>query len=422
MDQQAWNDEDGVSLMSNENKIVLFACVGHFFTHFYELLFPSLAIPLTIYLGLPLADVLTLSFLMYLLYGLGALPWGFFSDRVGHRISIVIFFVGTGAGAVLTSFAQEPAFIVASLAMIGFFASIYHPAGTALITHGTRKRGMALGINGVAGNLGLVSAPFVAGLFNWLFGWQITYLLIGIVALFWGIILIFVSIDEEPVVPDTKPAPVPGNSSRNNNGRLFIILCVIMTISGLAYRSNSIVLPSYLEFKAQFLFDLFTRFKIGDLQGAKTFSATLLASCIYIISTVGQLAGGRLADKYDLRFMYILFHSLSLPFVIIMAFTGQMWLVIAASLYVFFALGMQPIENSLIAKLTPSKWRSTAFGLKFILTFGVGSLAVYIVGWIKEYWSLSAVYLFVALTIVLLISVIIVLIATSRGMSCRNTD
>jgi len=408
--------------MLNENKIVLFACVGHFFTHFYELLFPSLAIPLTIYLNLPLAEVLTLSFLMYLFYGLGALPWGFFSDRFGHRISIVIFFVGTGAGAVLTSFAQEPAFIVTSLAIIGFFASIYHPAGTALITHGTRKRGMALGVNGVAGNLGLVSAPFVAGLFNWLFGWQITYLLIGLFSLFWGIILFFVSIDEEPVVPDTEPAPVTGNNSRNNNGRLFIILCIIMTISGLAYRSNSIVLPSYLELKAEFLFDIFSRFEIGDLQGAKTFAATILASFIYIISTVGQLAGGHLADKHDLRFVYIFFHILSLPFVIMMAFTGQVWLIVTASIYVFFALGTQPIENSLIAKLTPSKWRSTAFGLKFILTFGVGSLAVYIVGWIKEYWSLSAVYLFIALAIVLLMSVIIILIAASRGTSCRNIE
>ena len=43
--------------------------------------------------------------------------------------------------------------------------------------------------------------------------------------------------------------------------------------------------------------------------------------------------------------------------------------------YTFFALGMQPIENSLVAHLTPSRLRSFAYSLKFILVFGVGALS-----------------------------------------------
>jgi hypothetical protein len=59
---------------------------------------------------------------------------------------------------------------------------------------------------------------------------------------------------------------------------------------------------------------------------------------------------------------------------------------------------MQPIENTLVAYLTPDRLRHSAFGTKFILTFGVGSVAVYVVGWIKTAWSLSAV--FVAMSVV----------------------
>ena len=40
---------------------------------------------------------------------------------------------------------------------------------------------------------------------------------------------------------------------------------------------------------------------------------------------------------------------------------------------------MQPIENSLFAQLTPERWRSTAYGLKFTLTFGIGASAVAVV-------------------------------------------
>jgi len=407
--------------MNNENKIITFSCVAHFLTHFYELIFPALAIPLMISLKMDLADVLKLSFLMYLLFGLGALPWGIISDRYGNRKSLIVFFFGSGMGALMTSFSHSEISIVLSLATIGFFASIYHPAGMGLISLGIKNRGMALGINGVAGNLGLVSAPFAAGILNWLVGWEMTYLLIGIFSILWGIIMLLVDIDETPIHEETA-----GNDSAsgNNNNyiKYFVILCVIMTISGLAYRANSIVLPAYLEFKAGFLWDFFKNIHFSNLEGTKTMAATLLTSTVYMVGIFGQLVGGKLADKYDLRWMYLMFHGLSLPFVILMGVFNQQLLVASAAVYIFFSLGMQPIENSLVAKFTPNKWRSTGYGIKFILVFGVGSLAVYLVGWIKDAWNLGTVYFFAGGAIVVLVILIIYLIWTSRGTACRNID
>ncbi len=407
--------------MNNENKIITFSCVAHFLTHFYELIFPALAIPLMISLKMDLADVLKLSFLMYLLFGLGALPWGIISDRYGNRKSLIVFFFGSGMGALMTSFSHSEISIVLSLATIGFFASIYHPAGMGLISLGIKNRGMALGINGVAGNLGLVSAPFAAGILNWLVGWEMTYLLIGIFSILWGIIILLVDIDETPIHKETA-----GNDSAsgNNNNyiKYFVILCVIMTISGLAYRANSIVLPAYLEFKAGFLWDFFKNIHFSNLEGTKTMAATLLTSTVYMVGIFGQLVGGKLADKYDLRWMYLMFHGLSLPFVILMGVFNQQLLVASAAVYIFFSLGMQPIENSLVAKFTPNKWRSTGYGIKFILVFGVGSLAVYLVGWIKDAWNLGTVYFFAGGAIVVLVILIIYLIWTSRGTACRNID
>jgi len=405
--------------MNNEKKIIVFTCVAHFLTHFYELIFPALAIPLMISLKMDLADVLKLSFLMYLLYGVAALPAGFAADRFGNRKSLVLFFIGTGVGAIITAFSNTGTSIMFSLAIIGLFASIYHPAGMGLISIGIRNRGMALGINGVAGNIGLVSAPFVAGILNWLVGWHITYLLIGIFSIAWGIFLHFAHIDETPIHEEANHS----NSSPavNNNIRYFVILCAIMTLAGLAYRANSIVLPAYLELKASFLWDLFQKIDIKNLSGAKTMAATLLASVIYAIGILGQLIGGKLADKYDLRWMYLIFHGLSLPFVILMGLLSQQLLVVAAGMYILFALGMQPIENSLVASFTPSRWRSTSYGIKFILVFGVGALSVYGVGWIKAAWSLSAVYFCIGGIVTTFVLIILFLIWYSRGNSVRNS-
>ncbi|MEA2014739.1 MAG: MFS transporter [Thermodesulfobacteriota bacterium] len=405
--------------MNNEKKIMVFTCVAHFFTHFYEMIFPALAIPLMISLKMSLGDVLKMSFFMYLLYGLTALPWGMISDRFNNRITLIIFFVGTSFGAILTAFSDTRTSMMFSLAVIGFFASSYHPAGMGMISLGVKNRGMALGINGVAGNLGMISSPFAAGLLNWLVGWKATYLMIGVLSIIWGIMLLMVKIDETPVQAEAKEnALIPGKG--NSNMKYFLILCVIMTLAGLVYRGNSVILPAYLEIKASFIWDFFRSINLHNLTGAKTAAATLLASFIYMIGIPGQIAGGKMADKYDLRWIYLAFHGLSLPFIILMGVLSQELLVISAAIYIFCSLGMQPIENSLVAKYTPGKWRSTGYGIKFILVFGVGSFAVYSVGWIKKTWSLGAVYFFAGGLVALLVSCIVILIRVSRGTTCRN--
>jgi len=405
--------------MSNERKIILFTCVAHFFTHFYEMIFPALAIPLMLSLKMDLAEVLKLSFLMYLLYGLTALPWGMVADRFNNRSALIIFFAGTSFGSVLTALSGTPTSMMYSLAVIGFFASIYHPAGMGLISIGVKNRGMALGINGVAGNLGLISAPFAAGLLNWLVGWEVTYLIIGALGIVWGIVLFMVDIDETPVHADLEEN-TSNFSNGNNNIRYFLILCVAMTVAGLVYRANSVVLPAYLELKSSFLWDLLREIDLPNLTGAKTVAATLLTSLIYVVGILGQILGGKVADRYDLRWMYLAFHTCSLPFVILMGLVSQELLVLSAGMYIFFSLGMQPIENSLVAKYTPSRWRSTGYGIKFILVFGIGAMAVYLVGWIKAAWSLSAVYLFAGGLVSLLVLAISILIWVSRGTTCKN--
>lgn len=397
--------------MNNERKIITFTCAAHFFTHFYELLFPALAVPLMLSLKMSLEEVLQVSFFMYLLYGVAALPWGMVSDRFGNRKSLIIFFLGTGASALLASFAATKTSLTVSLAMIGFFASIYHPAGMGLISLSMKNRGMALGINGVAGNLGFVCAPFTAGILNWLFGWEAAYLFVGILCILWGAAMMLIPIDETPH-PHHHDAPAEeGNTSRKWN---FLILCCAMTFAGFAYRAVSVILPAAFEFKAGFLWELFQRFHFENIEGAKTMAATLLASSIYIVSAVGQYIGGRVADRRDLRRAYLAFHALSLPFVLLMGITGNYLLVLSAAMYVFFALGMQPIENSLVAVYTPGRWRSTGYGIKFILVFGVGSFAVYCAGWIKEAWGLGSVFLFMGIPVALLIMCAVLLIAVSE--------
>ncbi|MCK4774762.1 MAG: hypothetical protein KAT30_08245, partial [Candidatus Krumholzibacteria bacterium] len=166
---------------------------------------------------------------------------------------------------------------------------------------------------------------------------------------------------------------------------------------------------------------LIASFSFVKSQGTATLAATVLTSLVLVTGIFGQMMGGRLADRMDLRYAYLLVHGLSLPFILAMALTTEYWLALSAALYVCFSLGMQPIENSLIAALTPSRWRSTSYAVKFILNFGIGSTVVYLIGPVKNAFSLSTVYIFLAgVTFLLVLSIVALLIAARRIPSLRN--
>ena len=406
--------------MDNEKKILLFPVASHFLFHFYEIAFPALAIPLTLSLGMELKDVLALGFPMYLLFGLGALPWGVFADHTSNRLALIIGFFGCAAGSFLTALSTTPSGILWSLAVIGAFCCISHPAGMGLISHGAKNRGAALGLFSVAGTVGLIVGPFLAGLMNWLAGWKVAYAVMGAVSLACGTALLLTRLDETPVAHENDAA-----AGRANNGAfpagIVILFFWIVLLGGLVYRINIVALPAHLEFEAGFLARaLHDLLDIPVVAATSTMAAATLTSAIYVAGIFGQLWGGRVADRHELRRLYIVFNAAILPLALLMALLTEQFLVAAAAAYVFFALGIQPVENSLIASFTPPRWRSTGYGLAAILIFGVGALAVYLVGWVSTRWSLGAVYFFSSALLVMIVGSAALLFSVTRGRDLHN--
>jgi len=78
---------------SRERKVLMNCCFGHFMSHFNMLAFPALVIPLTIQFDMDMAHVLEISFLMYLMFGVSALPWGIAGDKWGSRPFFLLFYL-----------------------------------------------------------------------------------------------------------------------------------------------------------------------------------------------------------------------------------------------------------------------------------------------------------------------------------------
>lgn len=372
-------------------------------SHYNMMVFPALVLPLAGLLQFPMPEVLGLSFWMYLLFGVMALPWGMTGDKWGGKNLMLVMFLGAGlSGLAAAWFIDSPQALSLSLAAIGLFSAIYHPIGLGLISKGVRRVSVAMGYNAVFGGLGLVAAPLATGLAVWFSGPRAAFLVLAALNL--------LGLGIMALLPLSEPSHAEQTGSEGANGMLpaFLILLVAMMLGGIAYRGATVILPAYLELKGQGIFEAVTGLLGKGLSG--NLVATSVASVIYMVGMVGQYVGGHVGERYDCRYSYLVFHAVCIPAVLLMSFTQNTLLVAVAFVYLFFLLGMQPIENTLVAGFTPRRLHHSAYGTKFILTFGLGAFSVKMIERIESVWGIDASFVALAMISLVLITTIVVLI------------
>jgi MFS family permease len=401
-------------LDANQRRILVFTSAAHFLTHFFVLVFPALVMPISRDLSLEPARVIPLSFPMYLCYGILAIPWGYLSDRFGPRWMMGAGMLIAGAGFTAAGLSESAEQLRISLAAIGVGCSAYHPSGLALLSKGMQGRGRALGINGLWGNGGIAAAPLAAGALTYALGWQSALLAFGSAGIALGLLCFFVPFSVGAV--DLQKGTVV---ERGQATRYFLILCAAMVFSGLMYRGYTIILPTFFEAKLSD-FSLFASETARLASDADTLAATVITCGVYLVGMGGQLLGGRVADRFELRWAYLTFFLGALPFLLLMSVVEGLPLIAMAGGFVLFSLGMQPIENSLVAVLSPPQWRSVIYGIKFTLVFGAGSLAVQLVGFVDGRFGLDAVIFLLVALLGGVISMIGLLLIASRGIALRH--
>ncbi|RKX78749.1 MAG: hypothetical protein DRP87_05405 [Spirochaetes bacterium] len=409
------------TLTKEEKIIVFFSSASHFFAHFYILVFPALVMPISRALQLPLSRVVDLSFYMYLLYGLISIPWGLLSDHVGHKWAMGwgVIIAGTGMflAGLVSLFGASLFVFSAALALVGIGCSAYHPSGMALVSQGVRHRGKALGVIGIVGNIGMASVPFTVGLLNYVLGWQKGLMVLGVVGALLGLAIITSPLKVEKGKDKIKLEKL----KKEHAGKLFFIFLIGVGFAGLMYRSFTVVLPSYLELELGNITQVFlnfvnTRFRpLKDTPAFNTLTANLVATAIYLVGIFGQYIGGKVADRASLKWAYMLAFCFASPFILGMILFSNSILIVSAGMFLFFTLGMQPVENSLVAFLTPAKWRSVSYGLKFTVLFGTGSFAVKIVSLIESSWGIKSVMWMVGFFLLMVVLNMVVFLIVSRG-------
>ena len=348
-----------------------FSCLGHFYVHLFTAFYFIIVLSLEEVWSLPYHELIELWTLGALLVGLAALPAGWLGDRWSARGMMVVYFLGMGSAAIVCGLVDQPTALLLGLATIGLFASIYHPVGIAWLVKSAAKRGRALGVNGVFGAIGVASAGLVAGSLIDLFSWRAAFIVPGVICLATGIAL-WIAVARGLVAEGEGDTVAHSPSGRSELLRVLLVLVLTMTGMGLLFQATQAALPK--------VFDL----RLRDLVGEGAFGVGAVVAAVYTVGGVMQILGGHLADKLPLKPLYIGAFLFQVPVLMAIALLGGLPLVAAAAITVLLSTGALPAENMLLARYTPERHRSLAYGAKFVLAFGSAPVAIWAVSEVQE--------------------------------------
>ncbi|MGD1878201.1 MAG: MFS transporter [Kiloniellaceae bacterium] len=349
---------------------LLFSCLGHAYMHLFTAFYFVIALSLESDWGVPNHELVKLRALGSLLVGLAALPAGWLGDRWSAPGMMAVFFIGLGISGIACGLVSSTTALMLGLAAVGLFSAIYHPVGIAWLVRSARARGMALAINGIFGSLGVASAGLVAGVLIDAVSWRAAFIVPGAVCLVTGVALV-VALRlgwVEEVTEDRAPEPAP---SRGDMVRVYAILLMTMAVMGLMFHGTQASLPK--------VFDL----RLRDLTGEGAMGIGALVALVYAAGGLMQLVGGWLADRFPLKPVYLGAFVLQVPVMALIATTGNVTLIGLSIMTVVLSSAALPAENMLLARYTPSRHRSLAFGVKFVLAFSIANPAILLASWVE---------------------------------------
>jgi MFS family permease len=348
-----------------------FSCLGHSYMHLFAAFYFVIVVNLEGVWNLPYADLVELWTAGSLMIGLAALPAGWLGDRWSAPGMMAVMFIGMGLASILCGFVEGPSALLIGLTALGLFAAIYHPVGIAWVVRSAKARGKALGINGIFGGLGIASSGLIAGTLIDLFSWRAAFILPGVISLLTGLALVLCLLRGWIVNEPVQRKEAEETHSRADRLRAFFLLMFCMFCIGLVFQSTQAALPK--------LFDL----RLRDLVGEGAFGIGALVALVYTVGGVMQVVGGHMADRWNVKRIYVLGLLFQVPSLFLIAYGLGLPLIFAATAAVFLNSAALPAENMLLARFTPEHRRGLAYGMKFVLAFSAGPLAVQLVSFIQ---------------------------------------
>jgi len=366
--------------------------VGHALDHLFLLIFATAVSAIAIDFGMGRwEDMMPYTVGAFLMFGLGSIPAGRLGDLWGRRPMMIVFFLGIGASSIAVAFTQTPMQMAIALTVLGVFSAIYHPVGIPLLVQKSSRPGFTIGVNGLAGNLGIAMAALLTGFLVAWQGWRMAFIVPGLVSIVCGVLFAWLAPQEQMAASQKKRVSV--QLPKNLAIRTFVVMVGTATTTSVLFNITTNV-------NTQLLAE-----KLDGLVSNPSHMGFLLAA-IYTLASMAQLVVGRLLDKFPVKplFFSILFLQIVM-FALASQSSGWAWYAAAIG-YMVMVFGSIPFGDNMVVRYIDDSMRSRVSGTRIAISFGISSLAVYLLGPIVKHAGFTQ--LMVGMTAVATVGALIV--------------
>ncbi len=359
-------DKHHATPMSNASPLALLLNLGHALDHLFLLIFATAVSAIAADFGLARwEDLMPYTVGAFIMFGVASIPAGRLGDLWGRRAMMVIFFFGIGASSFLVAATQNAAQMAAALTVLGVFAAIYHPVGIPMLVQNAHRPGLTIGINGLAGNLGIASAALFTGLLVKFFGWRTAFVVPGAFSMLCGVLFMLLA-------PKEAMAPAKRKRTGPELPRA-VMLRIIFVMTATAVTAN-LIFNFLTNGNGELLRERFR----GIVEDPATLG--LLLAAVYAVGSFAQIIVGRLIDKVPLKRLYLGIALTQIPLYVLAAYSDGWTLWLLAVAFMAFTFGAIPFTDAMIVRYVDDRMRSRVSGVRLAIGLGVSALAVYILG------------------------------------------
>jgi MFS family permease len=348
----------------------------------FMLIFPAAVLGMTQAFALDYAQLIGLSLGGFIAFGACSLPAGWLGDRWSRRHMMLLFFFGIGAASIITGLSTSTTMLAVGMTLVGVFAAIYHPVGTAMLVAYAQNRGREIGVNGMWGNLGVAFSALLTGFLVAQFGWRSAFILPGCISILIGLMFAF-QVKDEPIPMRAHTAPKGRSGQRISMVMVFSVLAVATATGGVVFNATTMTYPKLFQDR---LHDLF----------ASPQTLGLIVSLAYAFGAVAQLTIGRFLDRFSLKWPFVILTVCQAPFLFGLAYTDSWPVVLLGAGFMFVVFGQVTVNDAMVANFVAPQWQSRVFALRYFLSFGASATAIPLIAFVEPRQGLTGLYVILA--------------------------
>ncbi len=378
--------------------------LGHGYTHLFPSMFYLLLPIIKKEFGLTYTQMGFLITMRFLCQTIISFPSGMLVDLLGRlRLVMIVSMASVWVSTLGAGLTTRYGLLLACMGVLGLGNNMWHPAAASALHHAyPRMRGLAMGWQSSAANIGDALGPLLCGLLLAWISWRQVLIggsLPGLVMVLLTVWLLGKSMEGDKEGAASSVEDMKSGEGRKLSftqyarevGRLFVnrgifALSLINAIRALTQNGLSTFLPSFLM----------------TLLHLSPWLSGIYMTVIQVAGIIASPVAGHASDRYGRRkVVRASLVSMSVGIVLLVLLNIPWLFVVFLGIVGFSIYAVRPVLLAWSMELAPLQFEGTVISMQFSFQAAFSAVAPALGGWIADRWGLIYTFYFLAATVLL---------------------